>query len=449
MAKKIYYVSAKLFFLCLVVTSITSKSNAQTVNGDSVVLLSLLQAIDLGVKNSYKLKSANLAVEISNENIKNEKTNRLPDINLGIDGYLINDPTLYNKSLFQDPERIDYTPYQVSGNLVISEVIYGGKRIKNSINQEILQRKITEFSLARTAADVKMAIIQEYLRLYNLLKDYEITVKTINQIDLRLKTLRSKFLHGQVVKNDVSRSELQKSDFELKLLHTISNASATNYFLTLLLGLNENTTIQVDTTFNYTADTLFVFDDCLVTAFNNRSEYQIAQTNRELSENALKLIKGAYHPTVNGVGLYGLQNPVPGTFPPEGKFLSFFTVGVGINYNLGSFYKLKHRKLSSALAIQREQENIKDLQIALSDEVRTQLAQYEVQRQSLNIFIKKIHFAEENYRIIQSRYYNDLALISDIVDAELEYNQARLDLVQGQVQTRINYYRVMKAIGKL
>ena len=276
---------------------------------------------------------------------------------------MITDPTLYNKSLFQDPERIDYTPYQVSGSLVISEVIYGGKRVKNSINQEILQKKITEFSLARTAADVKMAVINEYLRLYNLLKDYEITVKTINQIELRLKTLRSKFLHGQVVKNDVSRSELQKSDFELKLLHTISNASATNYFLTLMLGLNENTTIQVDTTFNYTADTLFVFDDCLLTAFNNRSEYQIAQTNRELSENALKLIKGAYHPTVNGVGLYGLQNPVPGTFPPEGKFLSFFTVGVGINYNLGSFYKLKHRKLSSALAIQREHENIKDLQL--------------------------------------------------------------------------------------
>ena len=452
MFKRICYGSVKLFtfiFLCLLITLFTFKTYAQTINGDSVVLISLQQAIDLGLRNSYKLKSADLAVEIDNESIKQEKTNRLPDLNIGIDGFLINDPTLYNEPVFQDPEKIDYTPYQVSGNVGFSEVIYGGKRIKNLINQEILQKKITEFSAAITETDIKMLVINEYLRLYNLLKDYEINVKTINQIELRLKTLRSKFLNGQIVKNDVSRSELQKSDFELKLLHAISNVSVTNYFLTLLLGLNQNTIIQVDTAFNYTVDTLFVFEDCLLTAFENRPEFQISQTNKELAENSLRLIKGAYHPTVNGVGLYGLQNPVPGTFPPEGKFLGFFTIGVGINYNLGSFYKLKHQKLSSALAIQREQENVKDLQIALSDEVRTQMAQYEVQRESLNIFLKKIQFAEENYRIIQSRYYNDLALISDIVDAELEYNQARLDLVRGQVQTRINYYRVMKAIGKL
>lgn len=436
-------------FLCVVMLLLEFKSYAQAVAGDSIVSISLQQAIELGVKNSARLKSANLAIDIGNENIKQKKTDQLPDINFGINGYLINDPTLYNEDFFQDPQKIDYTPYQISSSLTASEVIYAGKRIKNSINQQVLQKKISEFLAAKTSADVKMTIINEYLRLYTLLKDYEVNIQTINQIELRLKTLRSKFLNGQIVKNDVSRSELQKSDFELKLLHTISNASASNYFLTLLLGLSENAVIQVDTAYNYTSDTLFVFDDCLLTAFNNRPEYQIAETNKDLSENALKLVRGAYFPTVNGIGLYGLQNPVPGTFPPEAKFLSFLTIGVGINYSIGSIYKTKHQKSSAEFAIQRELENIKDLQTTLRDEVKTQFTQYEVQRQSLAIYIKKIRFAEENYKIIKSRYYNDLALISDMVDAELEYNQARLDLVKGQVQTRIDYYRMLKAIGKL
>jgi len=328
-------------------------------------------------------------------------------------------------------------------------VIYAGSRVKNSINQQVLQKNITEFMAAKTSADVKMLIINEYLRLYTLLKDYEINIQTINQIELRLKTLRSKFLNGQVVKNDVSRSELQKSDFELKLLRTVSQASASNYFLTLMLGLSEDIIIQVDTAHNYTADTIFVFDDILMTAFTNRPEYQIAKANKALSENSLKLVKGGYYPSVSGVGLYGLQNPVPGTFPPEGKFLSYLTIGLGINYNIGSFYKIKHQKLSSELALQRELENIKDLQIELSEEIKTRLTQYEVNRQALAIYVKKIQFAAENYKIIQSRYYNDLALISDMVDAEIEYSAARLDLVKGQVQTRISYYQVLKAIGKL
>ena len=423
--------------------------NAQVVPGDSIVSITLQQAMDLGLKNSYKLKSANLGIAVSNEDIRQKRTDQLPDINLGLNGYIINDPTLFNGKFFQDPEKVDYTPYQVSSSLSASQVIYAGRRIKNSINQQVLQKKMAEFSALKTSAEIKMAIVNEYLRLYTLLKDYEVNVKTIEQIELRLKTLRSKFLNGQVVKNDVSRSELQKSDFELKLLHTVSNASASNYFLTLLLGLSDDAIISVDTSYNYTADTLFIFDDCLATALNNRPEYQIAQTTKEVSENTLRTVRGGYYPTVNGIGLYGLQNPVPGTFPPEPKFLSFLTFGVNINYNIGSFYKLNHQKLSAEYAIQREAENIRDLQISLSEEVKTEFVQYEVQRQALAIYIKKIRFAEENYKIIRSRYYNDLALITDMVDAEVEYNEARLDLIKGQVQTRVNYYRMLKAIGKL
>ncbi len=451
MVREEYTKSWTLFmFIFLSVTLLINfKTYSQPVVGDSIVSLSLQQAIDLGIKNSYKLKSANLAVEQGNENIKQKKTDRLPDVNVGVNGYLINDPTLYNKGLFGDPEKIDYTPYQVSGNLTASQVIYAGSRVKNSINQQVLQKNINEFLAVKTSAEVKMTIIREYLQLYTLLKDYEINVQTINQIELRLKTLRSKFLNGQVVKNDVSRSELQKSDFELKLVRTISNASASNYFLTQLLGISDDAIIQVDTVNNYASDTLFVFDDILLTAFQNRAEYQIAKTNKAISENTLKIVKGGYYPIVNGVGLYGLQNPVPGTFPPEAKFLSYLTVGLGVNYNIGSFYKLKHQKISSELALQRESEKINDLQIELSDEVKTQLTQYEVQRQSLAIYYKKVRFAEDNYKIVKSRYYNDLALISDMVDAELEYNQAKLDLIKGQVQTRINYYQVLKAIGKL
>ena len=422
---------------------------AQVVPGDSIMSITLQQAMDLGLKNSYKLKSANLGIAVSNEDIRQKRTDQLPDINLGLNGYIINDPTLFNGKFFQDPEKVDYTPYQVSSSLSASQVIYAGRRIKNSINQQVLQKKMAEFTALKTSAEIKMAIVNEYLRLYTLLKDYEVNVKTIEQIELRLKTLRSKFLNGQVVKNDVSRSELQKSDFELKLLHTVSNASASNYFLTLLLGLSDDAIISVDTSYNYTADTLFIFDDCLATALNNRPEYQIAKTTKEVSENTLRTVRGGYFPTVNGIGLYGLQNPVPGTFPPEPKFLSFLTFGVNINYNIGSFYKLNHQKLSAEYAIQREAENIRDLQISLSEEVKTEFVQYEVQRQALAIYIKKIRFAEENYKIIRSRYYNDLALITDMVDAEVEYNEARLDLIKGQVQTRVNYYRMLKAIGKL
>jgi outer membrane protein len=166
MFKRIYTSSSHRFIfsvLCIVLMCFEFKSYAQALSGDSIVLISLAQAIELGVKNSYKLKSANLEVEQGHEDIRQSKTDRLPDINLGVNGYLINDPILFNEEVFQDPERIDYTPYQLNGSLMASEVIYAGRKIKNSINQKVLEKKIAEFSAVKTSADVKMTIINEYL----------------------------------------------------------------------------------------------------------------------------------------------------------------------------------------------------------------------------------------------------------------------------------------------
>lgn len=57
--------------------------------------------------------------------------------------------------------------------------------------------------------------------------------------------------------------------------------------------------------------------------------------------------------------------------------------------------------------------------------------------------------ATENYGVIENRYLNDLALITDMLDASNAKLSAELDVANARINVLFNYYRLMKAAGNL
>ena len=56
---------------------------------------------------------------------------------------------------------------------------------------------------------------------------------------------------------------------------------------------------------------------------------------------------------------------------------------------------------------------------------------------------------KNHYKIIKSRYDNDFALISDMVDAEVQLNQAKISLINANLDLIIQFYSLKYAMGKL
>ena len=51
--------------------------------------------------------------------------------------------------------------------------------------------------------------------------------------------------------------------------------------------------------------------------------------------------------------------------------------------------------------------------------------------------------------MIENRYLNDLALITDMLDASNAKLSAELDVANARINVLFNYYRLMKAAGNL
>lgn len=60
-----------------------------------------------------------------------------------------------------------------------------------------------------------------------------------------------------------------------------------------------------------------------------------------------------------------------------------------------------------------------------------------------------IRLAEENYKIIEKKYLNQLALITEMLDASNSKLEAELQYVNSEINILQAYYNVLKTVGTL
>lgn len=68
---------------------------------------------------------------------------------------------------------------------------------------------------------------------------------------------------------------------------------------------------------------------------------------------------------------------------------------------------------------------------------------------NITTYKKDVELSLSNYKIVKSRYDNDFALISDMVDAELQLNESKIALINANLDSIIQYYSLQFAMGKL
>lgn len=66
--------------------------------------------------------------------------------------------------------------------------------------------------------------------------------------------------------------------------------------------------------------------------------------------------------------------------------------------------------------------------------------------EALKLSVKQ---AEENYRIMRNRYMNQLAILTDLLDADNLRLNAELQLTSARTQVIYTYYELQRAIGAL
>ena len=124
-------------------------------------------------------------------------------------------------------------------------------------------------------------------------------------------------------------------------------------------------------------------------------------------------------------------------------------VGIGVSYDVTSLFKndknvklalskSKQSKLATAILSEKIKEEIKE-----ADE------NYKLSTKQNKVYSEAVTQSTENFRIVKDKYDNGLSNTNDLLEADVQQLNAKINLALSQADLALRYYQTQFANGKL
>ena len=411
--------------------------------------LSLQQAISLGRSNNNLVKAAQSEESAAKADLKDAKTGALPSIFANGDYERFTSLTLYN-SFLGDAHAVPKRPSSNGADLNVSAAfnLYSGGKQKAFEAEQNNKKELATVGTLEQTANVGLQVVGQYLSMVRLNDQKRFIQEQVIRAETRLKNINALYTNQKVTRSDVLRAELVLSSVQLSLEQAENDIIIAGQKLNVLLNVPDSIRVLPADSANMPrplADTLFSLINEAA-----RSAYVIQKSayNIKIQDARVSGIKSNYSPSVALFSGYGISYPNTIFYPPVDQAYSIGFVGVKVSYNISSIYQNKNKMSAGKIRLQElyyVQQNIKD---NVKQEADGLLIKYQEALNRIKVNEKSIEQARVNYRIVSAKYFNQLALLTDLLDADNLYQESRFNLVQAQTSAQFIYYQLLYASGK-
>lgn len=435
--KGIAFIAAICCPLCLL---------SQTTTTDSTIYLSIDDMFDLAKANSLQMKIRNQQVDQTDEDLAQQRSQRLPEISLNASGGYIGQPIMFNQGL-TDPTYPETPNWSQNYDLQISQPLYQGGRINLRIKRAEIENEISRTVAESDWSELKLQLLQEYLNLYNSYRQEQVLKRDIEEAVLRQRNIHNMYEEGLVTSNDEIRGNLQLTQRQLDLRVTEDAIRIASLRLKVLLGLGGNCLIVPDSTITALAERkLQSVSDYMDMALSSYPGMRIEKLQCQMSELDVRLSKSEYLPALSLFANYGLDRPITSTM--EDKFLHNWNIGLNVSFPLSSLYRNNHAVKRERISSNIRQTEMEQLVQELTVRVNQSYIEHRQAQDRVNTLTIAVMEAQENYRVVRNRYMSQLSILTDLLDAETVLLDSELQLSQAKTDVIYSYYRLMQVCGK-
>ena len=409
--------------------------------------ISVEELFTLTKENHPNLAVSKADITIAKQKVEVAKNAQLPSINAGVQAYYLGDVNIIDKD-FSNSTRVEMPHFGNTFSVDASQLIWKGGLVQNSIKAQSLQEELTELNYQANEQTIKLLVLGYYLDLYKLINQKKVYQQNIQLAVQRLDNINKYYNQGMVTRNDVIRGELQLSNLNLALQVIENNRQILNKQLTTALGLADTTEILPD-------DTLLENMPNITFLENYRQDVQnhptvlMTQKAVNIYEISEKITKAERLPSLSAFAGNRLARPITTSTPPLDMYTNGWSAGLSLNFNIDAFYKtpkkIKQVKFEKDKAIAQANEARQMIDIA----VNAAYIKYNEALTQNNTLGTNKNLADENYRIMNSKYNNQLAILLDLIDASNQKLDSELQFVNSEINIVYAYYKLLKESGKL
>jgi outer membrane protein TolC len=247
---------------------------------------------------------------------------------------------------------------------------------------------------------------------------------------------------GGAISGGVKITELQLQNLNYNKIQLQNTVSLLNNQLTVAAGLPQSLVIVADIEANN-------YSTQQKPDHTTALSVQIAEKAEKIAAQAGKIVRAERLPQIALFAGDYFNGPITIEIPVINKNFNYWAVGVGIKYSLGNLYKSGAKIRAAGLAATRASEEKAIAEEHISLAVEDAFTHYREACSLLETKEKSVELATQNYTVVAYRYENDLALLTDLLDAVSQKLDAELQVINAKINIIFNYYKLKYISGIL
>lgn len=411
-------------------------------------MLTLEQMFALADENSKTLKIEDAAVIEAQQGVQVAKNGILPDIDISLSASYLGNGLLTDRD-FSNGKNIKMPHFGNNFSILATQLIYGGGAVTNGIAMARLKEEMASTNREAARSRIRFMLTGFYLDLYKLHNVLKVYDRNIDLTMVVIKDTKARYESGVVLQNDVTRYELQLKNLELARRRVVNTIEILNYDLTTMLGLSADMQILPDTALQSQTLPTHGLDYWQELARNEAHSIKQSALAVKMGECGEKLARSERRPTATLIATNHFDGPITIEVPVIDKNFNYWYVGVGLSFKLSSLYKanksIRQAEYKTMLNLRRQDDVLEQTALAIHSDYN----KYQEAYDEVNTLEKSVQLAIENYHVIENHYRNDIALVTDMLDASNQLLDAELQLANARINVIFNYYKLKNTSGNL
>ncbi len=328
----------------------------------------------------------------------------------------------------------------------VSQSLYTGGRLTGSYRIARSSYDAAVASLERQQSKVALNVIEAFYGLLLAKESVKVTRQAVQTAEEFLRVVKARYEAGEASSFEVLRAEVEVSNLKPAVISARNAIALSELALKKAMGMDASEDIDFVGEFEH--ETFDIDrDEALRLALANRPEIRLAEIQREIAEQSIRVAKAQRLPILSLTANYDIRTD---EITLESDLLEKTYAGYLV-VSLPIFDGFRTRsQISKAYSLRRQAEiskaNVEDF---IELEVRGSLLQIGAALERLKSQEKNVEMATEGLKIANERYLQGYATNLDVMDAQLALTQARTNRIQALHDLNLAIAKAKKAMGTL
>jgi outer membrane protein len=405
-------------------------------------LLTLEETIQTALERNLEVQLAQEEVSLAQEQNKEARTGFFPKFIAEYSYRRPSETTIRFGGV--DFENEDKNQYRFTGR--VQQPIFTGFETLSTYQLANMGLDVAEIQLERVRLDLILQVKEAYLEIVRAVRIREVAQQSVKQLEEGVRVAENFVKVGLRAKVDVLDAQTRLGQAELQLIRAINDIGVAKARLNTILREPIDIPFEVEDILS-TEPYERSYEATKEIALQQRPELQEAKKNVAIAEKEVTLAQSDYYPDITLSANYFREGDQPNVDGSDNVDRENWDIVAGATWTLFEWGKTRYVTNQRRVRLRQAKETFEQVKDGIMLEVKTGYLTLQAAGKGIRVAAKQVESAEENFRISQERYKEQVATATEVLDAQTRLTEARANYTDSLVIYALARANLIRAMG--